>query len=228
MTVSHTGPVPATATFGDALGVLRMNGLRASSARRVLLEALFAAEEPRSAERLAIDLDGDLASVYRNLETLERVGLVRHFHLVHGPGLYPLPRASAATSSASAAARSGPCREGPRRPARGGADPLRAAGAVQPLSTGRTLRGVRMSFEVLFTPFEEIDAWLTGLLSGAPLLVALGIAFVLGLRHASTPTTSWRSPPWWPRTAATRAPPLASEPGGGSGTPARCSRSACR
>ena len=90
MTVSHTGPVPATATFGDALGVLRMNGLRASSARRVLLEALFAAEEPRSAERLAIDLDGDLASVYRNLETLERVGLVRHFHLVHGPGLYTL------------------------------------------------------------------------------------------------------------------------------------------
>jgi Fur family ferric uptake transcriptional regulator len=82
--------VPATATFGDALGVLRMNGLRASSARRMLLEAIFAAEEPRSAERLAIDLDGDLASVYRNLETLERVGLVRHFHLVHGPGLYTL------------------------------------------------------------------------------------------------------------------------------------------
>ena len=67
-----------------------MNGLRASSARRVLLEALFAAEEPRSAERLAIDLDGDLASVYRNLEALERVGLVLHFHLVHGPGLYTL------------------------------------------------------------------------------------------------------------------------------------------
>lgn len=90
MTVSHTGPVPATASFGDALGVLRTNGLRASSARRMLLEELFAAEEPRSAERLAIELDGDLASVYRNLETLERVGLVRHFHLVHGPGLYTL------------------------------------------------------------------------------------------------------------------------------------------
>ena len=30
----------------------------------------------------------DIASVYRNLETLEEVGLVRHVHLGHGPGLY--------------------------------------------------------------------------------------------------------------------------------------------
>jgi high-affinity nickel permease len=44
-----------------------------------------------------------------------------------------------------------------------------------------------MSFEFLFRPLEELDAWLTGLLDGAPLLVALGIAFVLGLRHASDP-----------------------------------------
>jgi ABC-type nickel/cobalt efflux system permease component RcnA len=34
---------------------------------------------------------------------------------------------------------------------------------------------------------EEIDAWLTSLLDGAPLLAALAIAFVLGLRHASDP-----------------------------------------
>ena len=38
-----------------------------------------------------------------------------------------------------------------------------------------------------FRPLEELDAWLTGLLDGAPLLVALGVAFVLGLRHASDP-----------------------------------------
>lgn len=44
-----------------------------------------------------------------------------------------------------------------------------------------------LNFEFLFRPVEEIDAWLTGLLDGAPLLVALGIAFVLGLRHASDP-----------------------------------------
>jgi high-affinity nickel permease len=44
-----------------------------------------------------------------------------------------------------------------------------------------------VDFEFLFQPVEEIDAWLTGLFSGAPLLVALGIALVLGLRHASDP-----------------------------------------
>ena len=42
-------------------------------------------------------------------------------------------------------------------------------------------------FEFLFGPVEELDGWLTELCSGAPLLVALGIAFVLGFRHASDP-----------------------------------------
>ncbi len=44
-----------------------------------------------------------------------------------------------------------------------------------------------MDFEFLFHPVEQIDAWLTGLFSGASLLVALGIAAALGLRHASDP-----------------------------------------
>jgi hypothetical protein len=44
-----------------------------------------------------------------------------------------------------------------------------------------------VGFELLFHPFEEVDAWLTGLFDGAPLLVALAVALVLGLRHASDP-----------------------------------------
>ena len=45
--------------------------------------------------------DLDVASVYRNLETLEQIGLVRHFHLGHGPG--PTPgRRPAATSTCCA------------------------------------------------------------------------------------------------------------------------------
>ena len=44
-----------------------------------------------------------------------------------------------------------------------------------------------MSFEVLFGPLEEADVWLNDLFDGAPLLVALGVALVLGLRHASDP-----------------------------------------
>jgi Fur family transcriptional regulator, ferric uptake regulator len=95
VTVPHNGPALAPPTLDDAIGALRDRGLRASSARRLVLETLFAAEEPVSAERVADGLGGrfprsDLASVYRNLETLEELGLVRHFHLVHGPGLYAL------------------------------------------------------------------------------------------------------------------------------------------
>ncbi|MBA2504427.1 MAG: hypothetical protein H0V29_00615 [Thermoleophilaceae bacterium] len=44
-----------------------------------------------------------------------------------------------------------------------------------------------MSFQWLFGPVEDLDAWLETLFEGAPLLVALGIAFLLGLRHASDP-----------------------------------------
>ena len=60
-----------------------------------MLEALFLADGPVSAEELAAGLGGqvppsDLASVYRNLETLERHGVVRHVHLGHGPGRYAL------------------------------------------------------------------------------------------------------------------------------------------
>jgi ABC-type nickel/cobalt efflux system permease component RcnA len=44
-----------------------------------------------------------------------------------------------------------------------------------------------IDFEFLFRPVEELDAWFTELFAGAPLLLALGIAFVLGLRHASDP-----------------------------------------
>jgi Fur family transcriptional regulator, ferric uptake regulator len=67
--------------------------MRISSARRLVLEALYAADAPITAEQIADGLSGrlprsDLASVYRNLETLEQIGLVRHCHFGHGPGLY--------------------------------------------------------------------------------------------------------------------------------------------
>jgi Fur family transcriptional regulator, ferric uptake regulator len=78
-----------------ALALLREQGLRISSARRLVLQVLFAADAPAPAESIARRLHGeglplDLASVYRNLEMLERTGIVRHVHLGHGPGLYTL------------------------------------------------------------------------------------------------------------------------------------------
>jgi Fur family ferric uptake transcriptional regulator len=69
-----------------AAAVVRSAGLRLSTARRLVLEALYRADEPLTAEQLAGDMD--VASVYRNLEALEEIGLVRHFHLGHGPGRY--------------------------------------------------------------------------------------------------------------------------------------------
>ena len=62
-------------------------------ARRLVVEALHEAGRPVTAEELASGMYGrfpraDLASVYRNLETLEDAGLVQHMHLGHGPGLY--------------------------------------------------------------------------------------------------------------------------------------------
>jgi|1186.fasta_scaffold657743_1 Fur family ferric uptake transcriptional regulator len=80
-----------------AVATVRACGLRLSSSRRLVLEALFAAGEPVTAERIAAGLDGrmtrsDLGSVYRNLETLERVGVVRHLHAAHGAGLYAITR----------------------------------------------------------------------------------------------------------------------------------------
>ena len=75
-----------------ALAILREQGLRVSSARRLVLQSLFAADGPATAEAIAsrADLSLDLASLYRNLETFERVGIVQHVHLGHGPGLYAL------------------------------------------------------------------------------------------------------------------------------------------
>ncbi len=85
-----------------------------------------------------------------------------------------------------------------------------------------------MSFDVLFGPFEAIDAWLAGLLAGAPLVLALGIAFVLGLRHAADSDHLVAVTSCWPARTATSAPRPGSGPVGGSATPASCSPSGCR
>jgi len=55
-----------------------------------MLEALFAADGPLSAQQLSAELGIDATSVYRNLELLEGFGVVRHVHLAHGAGLYLL------------------------------------------------------------------------------------------------------------------------------------------
>lgn len=95
MTVSPDRKPVVVADLREAIDAVRQRGLRMTSARRLVLEALLKTREPISAEDIADGLGGrmtesDIASVYRNLETLGSVGLVRHFHAGHGPGRYVL------------------------------------------------------------------------------------------------------------------------------------------
>jgi Fe2+ or Zn2+ uptake regulation protein len=95
MTVSPDRKPVVVTDLEEAMEVVRRGGLRLTSSRRLVLEALLTAREPISAEEIADGLGGrmtqsDIASVYRNLETLGELGLVRHFHAGHGPGRYVL------------------------------------------------------------------------------------------------------------------------------------------
>lgn len=90
MTLAPDVPPLVADDPGDAVRALRRSGLRISTPRRLVIEALFNEDGPVSAARLAQALSLDESSVYRNLEVLERHGLIRHLHLGHGPGLYVL------------------------------------------------------------------------------------------------------------------------------------------
>ena len=96
----------SAASLPTVLNTLRSHGLRVSSARRLVLEALIAAERPLTAEELAGD--ADLASTYRNLETLEAIDIVRHVHLGHGPGRYALSGRSGGWASCELCGRATP------------------------------------------------------------------------------------------------------------------------
>ena len=94
----RTRHVSAGRELRSAIALMRERGLRVSAARRLVLEALLAADGPMSAEQIAEGIGGrvpssDIASVYRNLQAFDDIGLVRHVHLGHGPGLHALAMA---------------------------------------------------------------------------------------------------------------------------------------
>jgi len=67
--------------------------------RRLLVRCLFEASGHRTAEELAAEIqahapDVSISTVYRNLEELERLGVVVHSHLGHGPATYHLATAA--------------------------------------------------------------------------------------------------------------------------------------
>jgi Fur family ferric uptake transcriptional regulator len=77
----------------DVLDRLRANGGRVTTSRRLLLSCLFEDPGHFTAEQLAARVqvlapDVHLSTVYRNLDELERIGVVVHTHLGHGPATY--------------------------------------------------------------------------------------------------------------------------------------------
>ena len=79
----------------EVLALVREHGGRATSSKRLLVEAVFDGPGHRTAEQLAEAVqarapDVALSTVYRNLDELEKLGVVVHSHLGHGPATYHL------------------------------------------------------------------------------------------------------------------------------------------
>lgn len=87
-------PEPGTVSGVDeVLDLVRAKGGRATSSRRALLEVLFGEDRHCTAEELAAAVQArvpevHLSTIYRNLEELQRLGVVVHSHLGHGPASY--------------------------------------------------------------------------------------------------------------------------------------------
>ena len=102
-------PAPAFTTLDDAFGILRRSGHRVSAPRRIVLQGLLSAGALVTVDGLTALLEAestplDTSVVYRNLETLEALGLVRHVHFGHGPGRYAIAAGGDASISRASAA----------------------------------------------------------------------------------------------------------------------------
>lgn len=93
--VPRGGEAVTFASVEEVLDLVRARGGRATSSRRILLDVLFESGEHASAEELARAVqarapDVNISTIYRNLEDLQRLGVVVHAHLGHGPATYQL------------------------------------------------------------------------------------------------------------------------------------------
>jgi Fur family transcriptional regulator, ferric uptake regulator len=95
----HPADADIRSAIENVLALVREHGGRATPARRLLLQALFEARDHRSAEELASQVrahapDVHLSTVYRNLEELERLGVIDSTRLGDGPATYHLATAA--------------------------------------------------------------------------------------------------------------------------------------
>ena len=83
------------ATVDDVFALVRARGGRATPSRRIILEILFDTDSHLTAEELTSAVqarapDVHLSTIYRNLEELQKLGVIEHSHLGHGPATYLL------------------------------------------------------------------------------------------------------------------------------------------
>ena len=84
-----------TSTLEGALALVREHGGRITSSRRFLLQAIFEAQGHSTVEELAAKVqakapDVHLSTIYRNVEELEKLGVIVHSHIGHGAATYHL------------------------------------------------------------------------------------------------------------------------------------------
>jgi Fur family ferric uptake transcriptional regulator len=85
---AHQRTHPSPASAGDLADRLRERGLRVTSQREQVLEAVRTLGHA-TPEQICDAVAGvDITTVYRTLELLEEIGLVRHAHLGHGAPSY--------------------------------------------------------------------------------------------------------------------------------------------
>jgi len=79
----------------DVISALRFHGGRVTKARRAIIQSLLNAKNHITAEELVLMVKQKypavhLSTVYRNLEELEKLGIIRHTHFLHSPAIYHL------------------------------------------------------------------------------------------------------------------------------------------
>jgi Fur family ferric uptake transcriptional regulator len=80
-------------TTDELLDRLRAQGGRVTTARRLVVTTLIGATSHVTAEDLAATIHEQhpeihLSTVYRTLDALEKLGIVEHTHIGHGPAVY--------------------------------------------------------------------------------------------------------------------------------------------
>jgi Fur family transcriptional regulator, ferric uptake regulator len=86
-------PFDPDTTVDEVIDRVRSLGGRATVARRLILNLLFSDPKHHTAEDIASEVQAEapevhLSTIYRNLEELERLGVVEHVHFGHGPATY--------------------------------------------------------------------------------------------------------------------------------------------